>query len=249
MIKKVIFVLTVCALLANTTATNTNTCDSEVESCTEYIQPTKKASFLSRLIYKFWTGASSGAKGIADIGHGAKQKAETAAAGTAAGVGVVAGAVSQTVATISKAAGDTANSISKVAGSAANAVDQWITSTTICSAKKTLAQDCKRVLVHHLIKQSKSVVDNHPNWGKKGQNNWGFCRSVVEKTFEKANDEDPSKHMCQFYDYIKTVYLEECDIRNIPQNLCKDYATYTIQMFESEKSHWCNPEFVTMIKC
>jgi len=249
MIKRILFLITICALLANTTATDTNTCDSQVEASTEYQQPTKKASFFSRLVYKFWTGASTGAKGVADIGHGTKQKVETAAAGTAAGIGAVAGAISESVSTISKAAGDTSNIISEAAGSAANAVDQWITSTTICSAKKTLTQDCKRALVHHLLEQPKSVVDNHPNWGKKGENNWGFCRSVVEKTFEKANDEDPTKHMCQFYDHIKIMYLEECNIRNIPQDLCAGYAAYTDQMFKSEKSNWCAPGLVTMVKC
>tara|TARA_B110001452_G_C15111405_1_gene387399 strand:+ start:49 stop:789 length:741 start_codon:yes stop_codon:yes gene_type:complete len=246
MMKKVLYVFAICALIAS--ATDANTCDSQVESCTEYQQPTKKASFFSRLVYKFWTGASSGAKSIADIGHGTKQKAETIAAGTAVGVGAVAGAVSQTVSTISEAADNTVNSISNAAGSAANAVDQWITSTSISSAKKTLAQDCKRSLVHTLLELPKSVVDIHLNWGKQGQNNWGFCRSVVEKTFEKANDEDPTKHMCQFYDHFETTYLEECNIRHIPQDLCQGYATYTVKMFEFEKSQWCAPGLVTMVK-
>ena len=151
--------------------------------------------------------------------------------------------------TFSRAADKTVSSISNAAGSAADAVDQWITSTTMCSAKKTLTKDCKRVLVHKLLKQSKSVVDNHHNWGKKGKNNWGFCRSVVEKTFQKAYNEDPTKHMCQFYDYIKTTYLEECNIRNIPQDLCQSYTEYTVKMFESEKSQWCALGLVTMIRC
>ena len=245
MMKKVLLILTICAMIASATV---NTCDSQVESCTEYKQPIKKQSFISRLFNKFMTGASSGGKSLGDLGRGLEQTAETLSETTASGIGAISGAARVAVSSLSNAAENTVTSISKAAGAAANKADQYLTSTSISSAKKTLAKDCKRCLVHTLLKVSKSSADNNPHWGKRGKKNWGFCRSVVEKTFEKANDPDPTKHMCQFYEHIKTAYLEECNIRNIPQDLCQGYSEYTVKMYESEKSHWCAPGLVTMVR-
>ena len=238
-------------LLLSVAAATDKVCDPTEETCI-YDKPIKK-SFISRLVFKFWGGVSSGKKSMADFGHGTAQTAETAAVGTAEVAGLAYGAVSKatidTASAISQVASDTVNSIAGSVGTAARVIDEWITSTRLCDVKKSLAKDCKRELVHELLRLKRSEVDKHPKWGKKGDSNYGFCRSIIEKAFEKAKDMDPSKEVCQFYEHVKETYLEECASRGIPESKCKDFADHTAKSLLKEKEQNCAEGYVTIVRC
>ena len=237
-------------IVAVASATN-NVCNPAIETCS-YKPPTQKKNFFSRLAYKFWGGVSSGTKSITDLGYGTARTAETAASGTAAAAGHAYGVITKvtkaTASTLSKAASDTVNGISDVITSSANAIDEWVTSTCHSDVKKTLARDCKRELVHNLLGLYRVDVDKHPNWGKR-DSEFGFCRSIIEKAFEKAKDEDPSKEVCQFYDHVKETYMEECALRGIPQSTCTEFADHTAKILLEEKEQNCAEGYVTIIRC